>query len=265
MTPGFSGADLAGLVNEAALLATRRNATEVTFEDFVQAVERVIAGLEKHNRLLGQHEREIVAHHEIGHALVAMALPDVDPVQKISIIPRGIGALGYTMQRPLADRFLMSRTELADRMTVLLGGRAAENLIFHDSSTGAADDLVKATEIARGMVTRFGMDGHLGQVAYEPERAPMLGGPAAGAWEPRRYSDETATSIDDAVRGLIEAAYQRALAILQANPALLRRGAEELLRCETLSGPELKSLAADVVRPGGADTASAPTQVPAPV
>ncbi len=140
MTPGFSGADLAGLVNEAALLATRRNATEVTFEDFVQAVERVIAGLEKHNRLLGQHEREIVAHHEIGHALVAMALPDVDPVQKISIIPRGIGALGYTMQRPLADRFLMSRTELADRMTVLLGGRAAENLIFHDSSTGAADD-----------------------------------------------------------------------------------------------------------------------------
>ena len=174
LTPGFTGADLAGLVNEAALLATRRDATEVTIEDFNQAVERVIAGLEKRSRILNAHEREVVAHHEIGHALVAMALPGVDPVQKISIIPRGVGALGYTIQRPLEDRFLMTRAELMNRMAVLLGGRAAETVIFHEISTGAEDDLVKATDIARSMVVRFGMDLGLGQVAYEAQRAQFL-------------------------------------------------------------------------------------------
>src|SRR5216683_3886114 len=163
LTPGFSGADLANLVNEAALLATRRAGENVTMEDFTQAVERIVAGLEKRNRLLNPHEREVVAHHEMGHALVAMALPGVDPVQKVSIIPRGIAALGYTIQRPIEDRFLMDRGELMNRMAVLLGGRAAETLVFADVSTGAADDLAKATEIARSMVMRFGMDAKLGQ------------------------------------------------------------------------------------------------------
>ncbi|HTW28954.1 MAG TPA: ATP-dependent zinc metalloprotease FtsH [Acetobacteraceae bacterium] len=261
MTPGFTGADLAGLVNEAALLATRRDAPAVTLEDFGQAIERVIAGLEKRNRLLNAHEREVVAHHEIGHALVALALPDVDPVQKISIIPRGIGALGYTIQRPLEDRFLMSRTELLDRMTVLLGGRAAERLIFEDLSTGAADDLVKATEIARGMVVRFGMDEHLGQVAYEVERAPLLGTPAS-AWEPRRYSDATASGIDAAVRGLIDLAYQRALAILQADPTLLRRAAQELLAHETLTGDQLRAMVS-AAGPDAAPQTTLPRPAPA--
>src|SRR5690242_5166049 len=152
LTPGFSGADLANLVNEAALLATRRGAESVSLNDFTQAIERLVAGLEKKNRLLNARERRIVAHHEMGHALVAMALPGVDPVQKVSIIPRGIAALGYTIQRPTEDRFLMDRLELMNRMAVLLGGRAAESLVFDNISTGAADDLAKATEIARSMV-----------------------------------------------------------------------------------------------------------------
>ena len=158
LTPGFSGADLANLVNEAALLATRRRGDDVTLEDFTQAIERIIAGLEKRNRILTPRERNIVAHHEIGHALVAMSLPGVDPVQKVSIIPRGIAALGYTMQRPLEDRFLIDRAELINRMAVLFGGRAAESLIYDEVSTGAGDDLAKATNIARSMVVRFGMD-----------------------------------------------------------------------------------------------------------
>ncbi len=249
MTPGFTGADLAGLVNEAALLATRHDAAEVTLEDFNQAIERVIAGIEKRSRLLNRHEREVVAHHEVGHALVAMALPGVDPVQKISIIPRGVGALGYTIQRPLEDRFLMSRGELGNRMAVLLGGRAAESVIFDEISTGAEDDLAKATDIARSMVARFGMDAGLGQVAYESQRAQFLQGPGGALMEPRRYSDVTAAAIDTAVRALIEDAFTRARAILQANLALLRQGAAELLAHETLSGSDLQTLAAAVRLP----------------
>ncbi|MDE2580935.1 MAG: ATP-dependent zinc metalloprotease FtsH [Rhodospirillales bacterium] len=249
LTPGFTGADLAGLVNEAALLATRRDADEVTLEDFTQAIERVIAGLEKRSRLLNPHEREVVAHHEIGHALVAMALPGVDPVQKISIIPRGVGALGYTIQRPLEDRFLMTRTELMNRMAVLLGGRAAESVIFHEISTGAEDDLVKATDIARGMVARFGMDAGLGQVAYEAQRAQFLQSPTGGMFEPRRYSDTTAAAIDSAVRALIGLAFTRACAVLEANMALLHRAAGDLLKHETLTGPDLEALARAVTAP----------------
>src|ERR1700681_1760892 len=158
LTPGFTGADLANLVNEAALLATRRGADAITTMDFTQAIERITAGLEKRNRLLNPHEREVVPHHEMGHALVALSLPGVDPVQKVSIIPRGIAALGYTMQRPTEDRFLMDRGEFFNRMTLLLAGRAAETLVFPDVSTGATDDLTKATDIARSMVTRLGMD-----------------------------------------------------------------------------------------------------------
>ena len=170
LTPGFTGADLANLVNEAALLATRRGADSVHLTDFTNAVERIVAGLEKKNRLLIPKERRIVAFHELGHAIVAMALPGQDPVHKISIIPRGIGALGYTIQRPTEDRFLMTEEELENRMAVLLGGRAAEYIFFHHLSTGAADDLVKATDTARSMVLRYGMDKELGHVAYERER-----------------------------------------------------------------------------------------------
>ncbi len=243
LTPGFSGADLANLVNEAALLATRRDADSVTLEDFTQAIERIVAGLEKRNRLLNPHERDVVAHHEMGHALVAMSLPGVDPVHKVSIIPRGIGALGYTIQRPLEDRFLMDRAELINRMTVLLGGRAAETLVFDVVSTGAADDLAKASEIARSMVVRFGMDEKLGQVSYEPESPALLGMPAGADWRPRHYGEETATAIDAAVRRLIDAAFQRAVSILTDNRVVLDGAAADLLSKETLSGDELLSLA----------------------
>jgi cell division protease FtsH len=242
LTPGFTGADLANLVNEAALLATRRGADNVTLEDFTQAIERIVAGLEKRNRLLNPHERKVVAHHEMGHALVALNLPGVDPVQKVSIIPRGIGALGYTIQRPLEDRFLMDRKELMNRMTVLLGGRAAESLVFEDVSTGAADDLTKATEIARNMVVRFGMDPKLGQVAYETEPTPLLGMPPGTDWRPHHYGEETASAIDGAVRRLIDTAFQNAVSILTANRSVLDRGANELLARETLSGDELRAL-----------------------
>lgn len=243
LTPGFSGADLANLVNEAALLATRRSGTDVTLEDFTQAIERIVAGLERRNRILNPHERDIVAHHEMGHALVAMSLPGVDPVQKVSIIPRGIAALGYTMQRPLEDRFLMDRAELLNRMTVLLGGRAAERLVYEEVSTGAGDDLSKATDIARSMVVRFGMDAQLGQVSYEPEAAPMLDMPNSRDWQPRRYSEATAGAIDAAVRKLIEDCFQRALAILSINRALLDQAANDLLAKETFSAGELNEIA----------------------
>jgi len=241
LTPGFSGADLANLVNEAALLATRRSGTDVTLEDFTQAIERIVAGLEKRNRILNAHERDIVAHHEMGHALVAMSLPGVDPVQKVSIIPRGIAALGYTMQRPLEDRFLMDRAELLNRMTVLLGGRAAERLVYENVSTGAGDDLSKATDIARSMVVRFGMDAQLGQVSYEPETSVMLDN--SREWQPRHYSEATAGAIDDAVRKLIDDCFQRALAILSVNRALLDQAATNLLAKETFSADELKEIA----------------------
>jgi cell division protease FtsH len=243
LTPGFTGADLANLVNEAALLATRRQAESVTLEDFTQALERIVAGLEKRNRLLNPHERKVVAHHEMGHAFVAMALPGVDPVHKVSIIPRGISALGYTIQRPLEDRFLMDRAELMNRMTVLLGGRAAETLVFDEVSTGAADDLAKATEIARSMVVRFGMDPKLGQVAYEPETAPLLGMPAGADWRPRHYGEKTADAIDTAVRGLVDTAFQKAVSILTVNRSLLDRAANDLLSKETMSGDDLRALA----------------------
>jgi cell division protease FtsH len=260
LTPGFSGADLANLVNEAALLATRRAADSVTLSDFTQAVERIVAGLEKRNRLLNPHERDVVAHHEMGHALVAMALPGVDPVQKVSIIPRGIAALGYTIQRPVDDRFLMDRAELMNRMTVLLGGRAAESLVFEEVSTGAADDLAKASEIARNMVVRFGMDPKLGQVAYEGESGSFLGTPGVADWRPRHYGEETATAIDLAVRGLIDTAFQKALSILTTNRAVLDRAAADLLAKETMSGADLLGVAAQLVR-GATPTKTPPIAV----
>ena len=236
VTPGFTGADLANLVNEAALVATRRGAMATTLDDFTQAIERIVAGLEKKSRILSMREREIVAHHEMGHALVAMALPGTDPVQKVSIIPRGIAALGYTMQRPTEDRFLMSRSELTNRMAVLLGGRAAENLVFGEVSTGAADDLARATDIARSMVVRFGMTTELGQVAYEPETGTFLVGQTP-MWRPRTYGDGTAEAIDRAVKELIDTAFGTASEILARNRSILTAGAQELLVRETL-GPD---------------------------
>ncbi len=248
LTPGFTGADLANLVNEAATLATRRGGEEVGLDDFTRAIERIVAGLEKKSRILNELERRVVAHHEMGHALVAMALPGTDPVHKVSIIPRGVGALGYTLQRPTEDRFLMTRAELDDKMAVLMGGRAAESLIFEELSTGAANDLSKATDIARGMVTRYGMVEDLGQVTYETDPAPFLqpqgGMPQFG--QTRRYSEETAREIDCAVRELIDAAYARARGLLEINRQVLERSAEALLEHETLTEDDLRSIATEL-------------------
>ena len=241
LTPGFTGADLANLINEAALLATRRKADEVTTDDFTRAIERIVAGLEKKNRLLNPKEREVVAFHEMGHALVAMSLPDMDPVHKISIIPRGIGALGYTIQRPTEDRFLMTYEELMNKMMVLLGGRASEHLVFNHLSTGAADDLVKATDIARSMVTRYGMDESLGHVVYQNESNSFLDNQGA-LLQHREISDETAKKIDHAVRDLVQNAFNEARSILEEQRNTLNEGARLLLEKETLTEAELKPL-----------------------
>jgi cell division protease FtsH len=242
LTPGFTGADLANLVNEATLLATRRNADSVSMTDFTNAIERIIAGLEKKNRILNPKERRTVAHHEMGHALVALSLPGSDTVHKVSIIPRGIGALGYTIQRPTEDRYLMGREELENRMAVLLGGRAAETIVFGELSTGAADDLQKVTDIARAMVTRYGMVDKLGQVTFEDQPSPFLGTPAAPFGQERRYSEETAREIDIAVRDIVAQAFDKAVGILTAKRALLERAAARLLEKETLTEAELRAL-----------------------
>ncbi|MBY3591321.1 ATP-dependent metallopeptidase FtsH/Yme1/Tma family protein [Rhizobium bangladeshense] len=247
LTPGFTGADLANLVNEATLLATRRRGDAVTMEDFNNAIERIVAGLEKRNRLLNPKEREIVAHHEMGHALVAMALPGVDPVHKVSIIPRGIGALGYTIQRPTEDRFLMTRQELENKMAVLLGGRAAEWIVYGHLSTGAADDLVKVTDIARAMVTRYGMTEKLGHVALEKDRRSFLATdqPYYGPQE-REYSDETAATVDEEVRRIVDETFDRTVALLRERKTTLERAAQLLLQKETLNESDLKLLLARV-------------------
>jgi cell division protease FtsH len=241
LTPGFSGADLANLVNEAALLATRRGADAVSLRDFNDGVERIVAGLEKKNRLLNEKERRTVAYHEMGHALVAMTIPGSDPVHKISIIPRGVGALGYTIQRPTEDRFLMTTGELENKMAVLLGGRAAEHLVFDEISTGAADDLMKVTNIARSMVTRFGMVPALGQVAYESEQSQFLATPGGGL-KSREFSEATAREIDTAVKDIIDRAFAKAVMILSDRRATLERGAQLLLQKETLSEEDLHEL-----------------------
>jgi cell division protease FtsH len=236
LTAGFTGADLANLVNEAALAATRRGAEDVELVDFNVAIERIVAGLEKKTRILAPKERRAVAYHEMGHALVAGAHDETDPVHKVSIIPRGIGALGYTIQRPTEDRFLMTKDELEQKLDVLLGGRAAEDLVFGKVSTGASDDLAKATDIARSMVTRYGMLPELGQVVYETDGQSFLG----QAGPPRRaYSDETAREIDAAVRQIVDAAFKRARAILTQHRQVLEDAAQDLLAKETLGEGEL--------------------------
>jgi len=243
LTPGFTGADLANLVNEATLLATRRKADAVTMEDFNNAVERIVAGLEKRNRLLNPKEREIVAYHEMGHALVAMALPGVDPVHKVSIIPRGVGALGYTIQRPTEDRFLMTREELENKMAVLLGGRAAEQIVFGHLSTGAADDLAKVTDIARAIVTRYGMSARLGHVVLEKDRHSFLA--TDQSYYPpqdRPYSDETAAAVDEEVRRIVDDTFDRTLDLLAKRRDLLERTARRLLEKETLGEKEIREM-----------------------
>jgi cell division protease FtsH len=246
LTTGFSGADLANLVNEAALLATRRKGSAITLDDFTRAIERIVAGLEKRNRLLNPKERTIVAYHEMGHALVSMALPGGDVVHKVSIIPRGVGALGYTIQRPTEDRFLMTKEELEDKIAMILGGRAAERLVFDHLSTGASDDLVRATDIARSMVSRYGMDEKLGSVAYDTERSPFMQPSPGQSYLERRFSEDTAREIDLAVRRIIDSLADRTFRILEENRAVLERCAKRLLEVETLDQPQLIELTKDL-------------------
>jgi len=260
LTPGFSGADLANLVNEAALLATRRGAAAVSAADFTEAVERIVAGLEKRNRRLNANERRTIAYHEMGHALAAMLVPGADPVHKVSIIPRGIGALGYTIQRPTEDRFLMTQAELENKLTVLLAGRAAEMLVFGTLSTGAADDLAKATDIARSMVTRYGMDDKLGHAAYEAERPNFLGvQPFANG---PRLSEASLAAIDVAVRTIVGVAFARATSLLSASRSVLEQGAAALLERETLDAAALADLRQSLVAPPAEIAAAAEPALP---
>ena len=252
MTPGMVGADLANLVNEAALLAVRRDKTEVGMPEFEEAIERIIGGLEKKNRLINASERETVAYHEMGHALIALSLPGTDPVKKISIIPRGVAALGYTMQVPTEDRFLMRKTELENKVASLLGGRAAEEIIFGDISTGAHNDLARATDITRSMIREYGMSGKLGQVYLAGDKKNLFLGVTPR--EAGDYSEATAEIIDLEIRESIRREYERALAILREKREILIRGARLLLEKEKLDGEEIRALLATPVAPAGAAT-----------
>lgn len=241
LTPGFTGAELANLVNEAAIQATRRGAEAVGMEDITAAIERVVAGMERKGRLLNARERETVAWHEMGHALAAARLPGADPVHKVSIIPRTIGALGYTLTRPTEDRFLITRSELESRMVMLMAGRAAEQIRFAEVSTGAADDLMRATDIARQIVTRFGMHESLGQAVLEQDRGGYLGEDRV-SFTPRDHSEATAREVDLAVRGLLDAAFQRALGLLKSCHDDLAAGATLLMERETITPAEFPPL-----------------------
>jgi len=240
MTPGFVGADLANLVNEAALLAVRHDKDKVGMSEFQEAVERIVAGLEKKNRLINEKERKIVAYHEVGHALVALSLPGTDPVRKISIVPRGVAALGYTLQVPTEDRFLMSKSELLDKIAVALGGRAAEEIQFKDMSTGAHNDLARATDIARSMVKEYGMSVALGHVYFEQERQKRfvdIGIPSA-----KEYSEQTAEVIDREIKAILDSQYEVAKEILTKHRKVLDAGAALVLKEENIEGDRLKKL-----------------------
>ena len=240
-TPGFAGADLANLVNEAALLAARNQRDNVTQADFNEAIERVVAGLEKKSRVLNEKEKKIVAYHEVGHALVGAVMPGGGRVAKISIVPRGMAALGYTLQMPTEDRFLMSESELKDQIATMLGGRAAEEVVFNSITTGASNDLQRATDLAERMVTTYGMSEILGPLAYDKgQQNNFLG---QGMNNPRRMvSDETAKAIDEEVKAIVENAHQQALDILNRNRDLLEQIAEEILEVEVIEGEKLQSL-----------------------
>jgi cell division protease FtsH len=251
LTPGFVGADLANLVNEAALLSARRNENSVGMAEFQDAIDRIIGGLEKKNRMMNEKEKNIVAYHESGHALVAMNMPTADPVNKVSIIPRGIAALGYTQQRPTEDRYLMTREELLDRLCVLLGGRVAEEIIFKDISTGAQNDLQRATDIARSMVTEYGMSEKLGLVTYTKEKRPLF--LDTGFAPAKDYSEETAQEIDAEVSRLMEECHQRVTTILTEKRAQLEIISQTLLEKETILEEELQELLDSKATAGGQD------------
>ncbi|MGD0230302.1 MAG: ATP-dependent zinc metalloprotease FtsH [Syntrophorhabdales bacterium] len=240
-TPGFVGADLASLVNEAALLAARKGKTAVTTSEFDEAIDRLLAGLEKKKKVMSRKEKEIVAFHETGHALMASLLESSDPVHKISIIPRGIAALGYTMQRPTEDRYLMTKQELLDRLAVLLGGRVAEEITFGEVSTGAHDDLAKATDIAKSMVKEFGMSSKVGHITYEKERKSMFLDISPDTHS-KDYSEETAREIDNEIKEIVEDRYEKVKVILTARKQLLQEIAAILLEKEVIDGEELRRL-----------------------
>jgi cell division protease FtsH len=247
-TPGMVGSDLANIVNEAALLAARKNKSQVEMDDFEEAIDRVVAGLEKRNRLMNPREKEIVAYHETGHALVAEALPTTDKVHRVSIIPRGIGSLGYTMQLPTEDRYLMTKSELEDRMAVLMGGRVAEELHFDEVSTGAQNDLYRATDIARSMVREYGMSERLGPMTFERERRPLF----LEAMLPpgaKDYSEATAQEIDREVNDLVSKAHRRAREVLEQQLPILEKAAKILLEKEVLEGDELREILSEAAKP----------------
>jgi cell division protease FtsH len=253
-TPGFAGADLANILNEAALLAARKGKDDVGQSDLEEAIDRVIAGMERRSRVLSETERDIVAHHEMGHAIVASSVPHADPVHKVTIIPRGVAALGITYQLPTEDRYILRRSELEDRIAVMLGGHAAEELVYGELSTGAHNDLERATAVARGMVMRYGMSERLGPLTFGGETGPGFlrrGGPG---WEggEREYSEETARAIDEEVRRIIDQTYERVRALLGAKKDVLLRAAEVLKVRETLEGDELRRLLGGELDPDGA-------------
>jgi cell division protease FtsH len=239
-TPGFVGADLANIVNEAALLAARKNKEFVEMADIEEAIDRVIAGLEKKRRLMSKKEKEIVAFHESGHAIIASLLPNADPVRRISIIPRGISALGYTLQLPTEDRYLMTKTELLDRLAVLLGGRVAEEIVFGEISTGAHNDLQRATDIATSMVKEFGMSEKLGYVTFEKEKKPLF--LPSSLFPTREYSEDTAKQIDEEVKKIVDETYLRVKEILTGKRDKLEELAHLLLEKEVVEEADLKKI-----------------------
>jgi cell division protease FtsH len=243
-TPGFVGADLANLLNEAALLAARRDQPAVRMQEIDDAVDRIIAGLEKKNRLINEKERRIVAYHEAGHAIVAERVPTADPVHKISIIPRGLAALGYTQQLPTEDRYLLTKQELMDRVAVLLGGRVAEEIVFDEISTGAGNDLERVTDLVRRMVTEYGMSRELGPINYRGSPAPqfLADGDAAPGGEVRKYSEETAKAIDREIFGIIDGTYSRVKQILEADREILEVLSQRLLEREVVDEAELREI-----------------------
>jgi cell division protease FtsH len=240
-TPGFVGADLANMVNEAALLAARKNKTEVDMTDFEAAIDRIIAGLEKKRRVMSRKEKEIVAYHECGHTLMAELLPTTDPVHRVSIIQRGIAALGYTLQLPTEDRYLMTKAELKDKLCVMLGGRVAEEIVFNEISTGAQNDLQRAADIVRSMVKEYGMSEKFGPLTFEKERRPMFLD-IMGPQGPKEYSEETARELDQEVKRLIDEAYLKVRETLTANQDKLKTLAAVLLERETLEGDEIRRI-----------------------
>ncbi|HID77267.1 MAG TPA: AAA family ATPase, partial [Planctomycetaceae bacterium] len=258
ITSGFVGADLANLVNEAALLAARKNKTAVTMEEFNEAVERVTAGLEKRQRIISDEEKHRVAYHESAHALVAYSLPNTDPVHKVSIIPRGLAALGYTLQRPEGDRYLLTQSELESRIQVLLAGTVAEEMIFDDISTGAQNDLERATEIARSMVMDFGMS-RLGRINYRESRNPMFLGSSPEPSLGRYHSEQTAREIDQEIKRIIDQALEKVRHILETRHKALQALAERLIDKEVIDTEELKDVIeanspSPVIVPGTTDS-----------